>query len=141
MQLSFGPIGWLMISEIFPLRLRGRGLSIAVLVNFASNALVTFSFSPLTVIILPAFFFFNPSSNQLPYSYNIVVHIVLPLYSYNGWGNCSFNFSIDKKYTSHWGNKLCYKNIRGVWEYLVCLLIWKGQYNSISLCCSFLISK
>ncbi|GKV06972.1 hypothetical protein SLEP1_g18787 [Rubroshorea leprosula] len=46
-QLSFGPIGWLMISEVFPLRLRGRGLSIAVLVNFGANALVTFSFSPL----------------------------------------------------------------------------------------------
>ncbi|XP_010261641.1 PREDICTED: D-xylose-proton symporter-like 2, partial [Nelumbo nucifera] len=50
-QLSFGPIGWLMISEIFPLRLRGRGLSIAVLVNFASNALVTFAFSPLESLI------------------------------------------------------------------------------------------
>lgn len=50
-QLSFGPIGWLMISEIFPLRLRGRGLSIAVLVNFASNALVTFAFSPLQSLI------------------------------------------------------------------------------------------
>lgn len=46
-QLSFGPIGWLMISEVFPLRMRGRGLSVAVLVNFASNALVTFAFSPL----------------------------------------------------------------------------------------------
>ncbi|XP_078438354.1 D-xylose-proton symporter-like 2 [Wolffia australiana] len=50
-QLSFGPIGWLMISEIFPLRLRGRGLSIAVLVNFASNALVTFAFSPLEALV------------------------------------------------------------------------------------------
>ncbi|KAJ6836214.1 D-xylose-proton symporter-like 2 [Iris pallida] len=50
-QLSFGPIGWLMISEIFPLRLRGRGLSIAVLVNFASNALVTFSFSPIEALV------------------------------------------------------------------------------------------
>ncbi|KAH9727983.1 D-xylose-proton symporter-like 2 [Citrus sinensis] len=46
-QLSFGPIGWLMISEVFPLRLRGRGLSVAVLVNFGANALVTFAFSPL----------------------------------------------------------------------------------------------
>ncbi|KAJ9179765.1 hypothetical protein P3X46_008095 [Hevea brasiliensis] len=46
-QLSFGPIGWLMISEVFPLRLRGRGLSIAVLVNFGANAIVTFAFSPL----------------------------------------------------------------------------------------------
>jgi len=50
LQLSFGPIGWLMISEIFPLRLRGRGLSIAVLVNFGANALVTFAFSPLKVL-------------------------------------------------------------------------------------------
>ncbi|XP_004309072.1 PREDICTED: D-xylose-proton symporter-like 2 [Fragaria vesca subsp. vesca] len=46
-QLSFGPIGWLMISEIFPLRFRGQGLSIGVLVNFAANALVTLAFSPL----------------------------------------------------------------------------------------------
>ncbi|KAG6707173.1 hypothetical protein I3842_06G019000 [Carya illinoinensis] len=51
-MLSFGPIGWLMISEIFPLRLRGRGLSIAVLVNLGANALVTFAFSPLNVPIL-----------------------------------------------------------------------------------------
>lgn len=50
-QLSFGPIGWLMISEIFPLRLRGRGLSIAVLVNFSSNALVTFAFSPIGALV------------------------------------------------------------------------------------------
>ncbi|XP_073002256.1 D-xylose-proton symporter-like 2 isoform X2 [Typha latifolia] len=50
-QLSFGPIGWLMISEIFPLRFRGRGLSVAVLVNFASNALVTFAFSPLEALV------------------------------------------------------------------------------------------
>ncbi|KAL8151473.1 hypothetical protein V2J09_021281 [Rumex salicifolius] len=50
-QLSFGPIGWLMISEIFPLRMRGKGLSIAVLVNFGANALVTFSFSPLKALI------------------------------------------------------------------------------------------
>ncbi|KAL5724678.1 Vacuolar glucose transporter 1 [Ranunculus cassubicifolius] len=50
-QLSFGPIGWLMISEIFPLRLRGRGLSIAVLINFAANALVTFAFSPLQTLL------------------------------------------------------------------------------------------
>ncbi|KAE9593459.1 hypothetical protein Lal_00029383 [Lupinus albus] len=50
-QISFGPIGWLMISEVFPLRLRGRGLSIAVLVNFATNALVTFAFSPLKELL------------------------------------------------------------------------------------------
>ncbi|GLJ39000.1 hypothetical protein SUGI_0794970 [Cryptomeria japonica] len=56
-QASFGPIGWLMISEIFPLRTRGRGLSIAVLINFAANALVTFSFSPLKALLGAAVLF------------------------------------------------------------------------------------
>ncbi|KAL9271291.1 D-xylose-proton symporter-like 3, chloroplastic-like protein [Drosera capensis] len=46
-QISFGPISWLMVSEIFPLRTRGRGISLAVLANFGSNAIVTFAFSPL----------------------------------------------------------------------------------------------
>lgn len=38
-----------MVSEIFPLRTRGKGISLAVLTNFGSNAIVTFSFSPLKV--------------------------------------------------------------------------------------------
>eukprot|EP00249_Psilotum_nudum_P010830 c22796_g1_i1 orf=183-1709(+) len=46
-QVSFGPISWLMVSEIFPIRTRGRSLSITVLLNFAANAIVTFAFSPL----------------------------------------------------------------------------------------------
>ncbi|WCJ20472.1 Major facilitator superfamily protein [Euphorbia peplus] len=46
-QISFGPISWLMVSEIFPLRTRGKGISLAVLTNFGSNALVTFAFYPL----------------------------------------------------------------------------------------------
>ncbi|KAG2670087.1 hypothetical protein I3760_14G068000 [Carya illinoinensis] len=36
-----------MVSEIFPLRTRGRGISLAVLTNFGSNAIVTFAFAPL----------------------------------------------------------------------------------------------
>ncbi|XP_062212869.1 D-xylose-proton symporter-like 3, chloroplastic [Phragmites australis] len=57
-QVSFGPISWLMVSEIFPLRTRGRGISLAVLTNFGSNALVTFAFSPLQEILGPANIFF-----------------------------------------------------------------------------------
>ncbi|KAM7463568.1 hypothetical protein LguiA_031689 [Lonicera macranthoides] len=57
-QISFGPIGWLMISEIFPLRVRGRGLSLAVLINFAANALVTFAFSPLQALLGAGVLFF-----------------------------------------------------------------------------------
>ncbi|XP_065852988.1 D-xylose-proton symporter-like 2 [Euphorbia lathyris] len=58
-QLSFGPIGWLMISEIFPLRIRGRGLGIAVLVNFGANAIVTFAFSPLKALLGAAILFYS----------------------------------------------------------------------------------
>eukprot|EP00268_Persea_americana_P040738 TRINITY_DN4050_c0_g3_i1.p1 TRINITY_DN4050_c0_g3~~TRINITY_DN4050_c0_g3_i1.p1 ORF type:complete len:565 (+),score=118.14 TRINITY_DN4050_c0_g3_i1:178-1872(+) len=52
-QISFGPISWLMVSEIFPIRTRGRGISLAVLANFGSNALVTFAFSPLKEVLGP----------------------------------------------------------------------------------------
>ncbi|EEF42346.1 sugar transporter, putative [Ricinus communis] len=58
-QFSFGPIGWLMISEIFPLRLRGRALGIAVLVNFGANAIVTFAFSPLKALIGAGILFYG----------------------------------------------------------------------------------
>ncbi|XP_047310199.1 D-xylose-proton symporter-like 3, chloroplastic [Impatiens glandulifera] len=51
-QISFGPISWLMVSEIFPLRTRGKGISLAVLTNFGTNAIVTFAFSPLKVTVL-----------------------------------------------------------------------------------------
>ncbi|KAL3627643.1 hypothetical protein CASFOL_029006 [Castilleja foliolosa] len=50
-QISFGPISWLMVSEIFPIRTRGKGISLAVLTNFGSNAIVTFAFSPLKELL------------------------------------------------------------------------------------------
>ncbi|GKV32942.1 hypothetical protein SLEP1_g41505 [Rubroshorea leprosula] len=50
-SISFGPISWLMVSEIFPLRTRGKGISLAVLTNFGSNAIVTFAFSPLKELL------------------------------------------------------------------------------------------
>ncbi|KAL2508420.1 D-xylose-proton symporter-like 3 [Forsythia ovata] len=50
-QISFGPISWLMVSEIFPLRTRGKGISLAVLTNFGSNAIVTFAFAPLKELL------------------------------------------------------------------------------------------
>jgi len=43
-QVGFGPIAWLMISEIFPLNVRGAALSIAAVTNFGSNLLVAFFF-------------------------------------------------------------------------------------------------
>lgn len=46
-QVGFGPIAWLLISEIFPLRTRTRALSAAVLVNFGFNLIMTFALQPL----------------------------------------------------------------------------------------------
>ena len=40
-QIGFGPITWLILSEIFPLRVRSAAISCGTLSNFASNLLVT----------------------------------------------------------------------------------------------------
>lgn len=50
-QVSFGPISWLMVSEIFPLRSRGRAVSLTTLINFASNAVVAFAFAPIQDVV------------------------------------------------------------------------------------------
>ena len=42
--MSLAPITWVVISEIFPNRIRGRATSIAVLVNWSTNALSAFLF-------------------------------------------------------------------------------------------------
>lgn len=39
-QIGFGPITWLVLSEIFPLRIRSAAVSIGTLANFGSNLLV-----------------------------------------------------------------------------------------------------
>lgn len=43
-QIGFGPITWLILSEIFPLNVRAAALSVGTLTNFASNLLVTLLF-------------------------------------------------------------------------------------------------
>ena len=42
--VSLGPLGWLIISEVFPLRVRGLGSSIGSLSNWGFNTLVVWSF-------------------------------------------------------------------------------------------------
>jgi MFS family permease len=42
--ISLGPLGWLIISEIFPLKVRGLGMSMGSLSNWFFNAIVTFTF-------------------------------------------------------------------------------------------------
>jgi hypothetical protein len=43
-QVGFGPVSWLIVSEIFPLKVRGKAVSIAVVVNFFCNTVMTFLF-------------------------------------------------------------------------------------------------
>ncbi|XP_024367113.1 D-xylose-proton symporter-like 3, chloroplastic [Physcomitrium patens] len=50
-QISFGPISWLVVSEVFPLRTRGRALSMTTLINFGSNAVVALAFAPLQDLV------------------------------------------------------------------------------------------
>lgn len=45
--ISLGPLGWLIISEIFPLKVRGVGMSIGSLSNWLFNAIVAFTFLKL----------------------------------------------------------------------------------------------
>jgi SP family galactose:H+ symporter-like MFS transporter len=47
---SLGPIVWLLISEVYPLRVRGRAMSVATLANWAANFAVSLVF--LTMIEL-----------------------------------------------------------------------------------------
>lgn len=73
-QISFGPISWLMVSEIFPLRTRGRGISLAVLTNFGSNAIVTFAFSPLKVGVLNLISVTPFPFTSVVFSFDLIAH-------------------------------------------------------------------
>lgn len=46
--LSWGPIMWLMLAEMFPNRMRAMALAIGTTSNWLFNFLVTFSFEPMT---------------------------------------------------------------------------------------------
>jgi len=45
--ISLGPVFWLMISEIYPLNIRGSAMSIAALCNWGSNFIVALTFPVL----------------------------------------------------------------------------------------------
>jgi len=46
-QVGFGPVSWLIISEIFPLKVRGAAFSLAAASNFTANIMITFVFEIL----------------------------------------------------------------------------------------------
>ncbi len=54
---SFGPIPWLMMTEIFPLSVRGRAVSIATMTSWGCNLIVSFTFLTLLQAIGPSYTF------------------------------------------------------------------------------------
>jgi len=49
--IGLGPVFWLLISEIYPLRVRGRAMSLATIGNWGSNLLVTVTFLSISKAI------------------------------------------------------------------------------------------
>jgi sugar porter (SP) family MFS transporter len=51
--LSLGPVTWVLLSEIFPLKIRSKAMSAAVVANWASNYLVSLVFLDLVAKLTP----------------------------------------------------------------------------------------
>ena len=49
--VGLGPVFWLMLSEIYPLRIRGRAMSVGTLANWGANLIVALSFLTLTQVL------------------------------------------------------------------------------------------
>lgn len=61
MQGTLGPLVWLMLSEMFPLKMRSFAMGVCVFVLWLANAGVTFGFPPVVASlgIAPTFFIFG----------------------------------------------------------------------------------
>jgi MFS family permease len=49
--VGLGPVFWLILSEIYPLRIRGRAMSVGTVANWGFNLLVALTFLTLTQVI------------------------------------------------------------------------------------------
>ena len=49
--VGLGPVFWLLISEIYPVKIRGRAMSVATIANWGTNFVVTISFLTLLAAI------------------------------------------------------------------------------------------
>ena len=49
--VGLGPVFWLMLSEIYPLRIRGRAMSVGTIANWSANLVVALSFLTLTQVL------------------------------------------------------------------------------------------
>ena len=55
--ISLGPIFWLLIAEIYPLRVRGLAMGVATTANWAANLLVSLAFLTFTDMFGPSLTF------------------------------------------------------------------------------------
>ncbi len=49
--VGLGPVFWLILSEIYPLRIRGRAMSVGTSANWSANLIVAISFLTLTRVM------------------------------------------------------------------------------------------
>lgn len=49
--VGLGPVFWLVLSEIYPLRIRGRAMSIGTIANWGANLIVALTFLTLTQVL------------------------------------------------------------------------------------------
>ncbi len=49
--VSLGPVAWLIISEVYPLGIRGRAMGIATFTNWVSNYFVSLTFLTLIEVL------------------------------------------------------------------------------------------
>ena len=59
--ISLAPLGWLLISEVFPLNVRGVGMSIGSLAHWGFNAIIAFTFLKLvnSIGVAATFWFYS----------------------------------------------------------------------------------
>jgi MFS family permease len=49
--VGLGPVFWLILSEIYPLRIRGRAMSVGTVTNWSANLIAALSFLTLTQVL------------------------------------------------------------------------------------------
>jgi len=49
--VGLGPVFWLVLSEIYPLRIRGRAMSVGTVANWTANLVVALTFLTLTQVL------------------------------------------------------------------------------------------
>jgi MFS transporter, SP family, galactose:H+ symporter len=112
--ISLGPLGWLIISEVFPLSVRGIGSSIGALSNWLFNGLVAFTFFKLvkgltlpgTSIMLKGEDLGNPAGAFFLYALVGILSLVWGYFFIPETKNVTL-----EKIEEHWRNGTSPKNI------------------------------